>query len=217
VLLARRTRETLRLLARERWLGVLCGLAAASILWSVAPDVTLRRAAALFGTTAFGVYLASRYSVHELLRLVGWVLSAAVGLSVVTAIFFPNLGISPDDEAWRGIFVHKNNFGRAMALACLVLLFRVRQAGLANRVITAAVLVLAGVALYGSHSVAGILNAVAVVVTMPLWLIFRLRRALAVAPRGFAPVVLLRASMWVRTVARILIAPGRSESLPAPP
>ena len=42
LLLARRTRETVGLLCRERWLGLLCGLAATSILWSVAPDVTLR-------------------------------------------------------------------------------------------------------------------------------------------------------------------------------
>src|SRR5206468_7239709 len=70
LLLARRTRETLALLYRERWLGLLCGLAATSILWSVAPDVTLRRTAALFATTGFGIYLAPRCTAHARLPLV---------------------------------------------------------------------------------------------------------------------------------------------------
>ena len=133
VLLSTRGREIFRLLSRERWLVLLCGLAAVSVMWSVAPDVTFRRTVALFGTTAFGVYLASRYSVHDLLRLLGWVLTAIVVLSVVTVFFFPNHGISPEDGTWRGIFVHKNALGRAMALACLAFLFRVCQRGIANR------------------------------------------------------------------------------------
>src|SRR5207245_20688 len=99
-------------------------------------DVTLRRAAALFGTTAFGLYLSSRYTVHELLRLVSWVMGVAVVLSAAAAVFIPIQGVSLDDGGWRGIFIHKNALGRAMAFACLVLVFRLRQSGLAGRAAT---------------------------------------------------------------------------------
>jgi len=206
LLLARRTRETVGLLCRERWLGLLCGLAATSILWSVATDVTLRRTAALFGTTAFGIYLASRYTAHELLRLVAWVLSAAAILSVVASLFFPGYGISIDDGAWRGIFVHKNALGRAMALSCLVLLFKLRHGVLLNRLILAGVLALAAVALLGSSSVAGFLTAMVVVVTIPLWPIFRLRRAPAVAAAVFALMAIIGAGIWLSTVADVMVA-----------
>jgi len=214
LLLARRTRETLGLLYRERWLALLCGLAAVSILWSVAPDVTLRRTAALFGTTAFAVYLASRYTVHELLRLVSWVLTAAVVLSVVAAVFFPSYGISSDDGTWRGIFVHKNSLGRAMALACLTLLFKIRHGRLPNRLIAAAVLVLAAVALLGSSSVAGFLTAFAVVATMPLWPIFRLRRAPAVAVTVFAVMAMIGVGYWLSSMADVMVtAVGKDPGL----
>src|SRR6266852_5005289 len=205
VLLSTRAKEIFRLLARERWIVLLCGLAAASILWSVAPDVTFRRTVALFGTTAFGVYLASRYTVHDLLRLVGWVLTAAMVLSVFAALFFPIQGISPEDGTWRGIFVHKNALGRAMALTCLALLFWLRQGGLVNRVITAGLLILAGGALLGSHSLAGLLTAVAVVVTMPLWPIFRLRRALAVPAVVFALMASVGAAVWLGSAADVMM------------
>jgi len=214
VLLSTRAKEIFRLLARERWIVLLCGLAAASVLWSVAPDVTFRRTVALFGTTAFGVYLASRYTVHDLLRLVGWVLTAAVVLSVLAALFFPILGISPEDGTWRGIFVHKNALGRAMALACLVFLFRFCQRGMTNRLTGAALLALAVVALVGSHSVAGLLTALTVVVTTPLWPIFRLRHTLLVAAGVFILIAIGCSAIWLSTASDVMVsAVGKDPSL----
>ena len=214
VLLSTRGREIFRLLSRERWLVLLCGLAAVSVMWSVAPDVTFRRTVALFGTTAFGVYLASRYSVHDLLRLLGWVLTAIVVLSVVTVFFFPNHGISPEDGTWRGIFVHKNALGRAMALACLAFLFRVCQRGIANRLASLALLLLAVVALLGSRSVAGLLTAVTVAVTMPLWPVFRLRRTLMVAAAVFILIVVGGSAIWLITASDVMVsAVGKDPSL----
>jgi len=196
VLLATRAKETLQLLGRERWLLLLCGLVAASIMWSVAPGVTFRRTAALFGTTAFGVYLASRYRVHELMWLVRWVLSAAAVLSAVFVVVVPVDGIS-DDGAWRGIFAHKNFLGHIMALTIVVLLFELRNRGMVDRIATAAIFVGSCMALLESRSVAGLLVAVVVVVTMPLWPIFRLRRALAVAAAVFALLAIAATALWL--------------------
>ncbi len=198
VLLATRLRAVAQLLRGERWLLLLSVLAAVSVFWSVAPDVTFRRTVAIFGTTAFGVYLAARYSVHDLLRLAAWVLGCAAVLSVAFVVFLPAYGID-DDGAWRGIFAHKNSLGRAMALAVLTLLFRMRQHGSANRLITIGLLVLSGVVLAGSRSVAGFLTAVAVATTLPLWPIFRLRSALAISAGLFVMIGLAGAAVYIST------------------
>jgi len=213
MLLATRAKAVLQLLGRERWLVLLCGVAAVSVIWSVAPGVTFRRTVALFGTTAFGVYLASRYTVAELLRLLCWVLGAATLLSVAVAVYASNLG-SGDGGGWLGIFVHKNTLGRAMALTILVFLFQLRQRGIVNRVASVAMLAVACVALLGSHSVAAMLTAVAVVVTFPLWPILRLQRMLAVAAAVFVLIAVITAACWIGTDTDVMVtAVGKDPSL----
>jgi len=214
LLLAARARSTLLLLGRERWLILLCGLAAASVIWSAAPGVTFRRTIALFGTTAFGVYLASRYTVAELLRLLCWVLGAAMVLSVAVVVYAPNLGIGSGDTGWLGIFVHKNTLGRTMALTILVFLFQLRQRGTANRLVSVAMLGVACLTLLGSQSIAGMLTAATVVVTVPLWPILRLQRTLVVASAVFVLMVVITAACWIGTDIEVMVATvGKDPSL----
>jgi hypothetical protein len=65
---------------------VLVGIALASAIWTVAPDITLRRSLLLLGTTLFGIYLAMRYSLREQLQLLSWALGLVILLSIVFAI-----------------------------------------------------------------------------------------------------------------------------------
>src|SRR5262249_61148117 len=106
---------------------------------------------------------------------------------------------------WRGSSVHRTSPGRALARACLPLLFKIRHGRLPNRLIAAAVLVLAAVALLGSSSVAGFLTAFAVVATMPLWPIFRLRRAPAVAVTVFAVMAMIGVGYWLSSMADVMV------------
>jgi O-antigen ligase len=94
------------------WLVVL--IAFASAVWSVTPDITLRRAANFTGTTLFGVYLAARWRPSELARL----LVAAGLLMAIASIGL--LAVSPGkaimaggtvDGSLRGAFSHKNMLG----------------------------------------------------------------------------------------------------------
>ncbi|WP_134684443.1 O-antigen ligase family protein [Brevibacillus migulae] len=119
-----RWKRVLQVMKRDKWLVLLLFFTTCSLFWSYAPEVTLRRIVALFGTTAFGIYLAARYSMKEQLRLVAFMLGAAIVLSVIFAWVLPGYGIYSEDrgEAWRGIFVHKNILGRLMALSSLVFL-----------------------------------------------------------------------------------------------
>jgi exopolysaccharide production protein ExoQ len=125
LLVAMRWRQVAYTATRDKLLLLLLGIAIVSVLWSVAPELTLRRSVALVGTTLFGAYLATRYSTNELLRLLAWALGIVVLLSIVFALALPSYGIytDPRGEAWRGIYWHKNALGRTMALSAMVFLF----------------------------------------------------------------------------------------------
>jgi exopolysaccharide production protein ExoQ len=110
---------------RDKLLLALVGVALISVLWSVTPEVTLRRGIALVGTTLFGAYLATRYSLREQLRLVAWVMGIAALLSLLVSLGLPSFGISSEPGTagdWKGIFSHKNTLGRNMSLGALVFL-----------------------------------------------------------------------------------------------
>ncbi len=123
LLIVSRWRLFLSLATRNKLLLVLVGVVLASVLWSAAPDVTLRRGVALVGTTLFGAYLGARYGLGELLRLLAWTLGIVALLSLLVALALPSYGISSTSLTagdWKGVFVHKNILGREMALSALV-------------------------------------------------------------------------------------------------
>jgi exopolysaccharide production protein ExoQ len=123
-----RWKSFLRVVARDPLVVALVGVALLSVTWSIAPDITLRRGVALGLTTAFGWYLAARYSLRDVLRLVTYGLGATLVASVVFALWYPELGISAGatDGAWQGAFLHKNALGKYAALSALlfILLWR---------------------------------------------------------------------------------------------
>lgn len=117
-------KQFIHVASRNKLLLLLIGIALVSFLWSAAPLVTVRRSLALVGTTLFGVYLATRYSPSQLLRIIAWTFGIGAVLSVVFALALPEYGIQPYGGAmtWRGIYRHKNLLGRLMGLNAIVLL-----------------------------------------------------------------------------------------------
>ena len=110
---------------RDKFLLLLMGIALVSVLWSVAPEVTLRRNVALVGTTMVGAYLATRYELSELLRLLAWAMGIAALLSLAFGLALPSYGIDNHSAAgaWQGIYSGgKNELGRSMALSALTFL-----------------------------------------------------------------------------------------------
>jgi len=117
VLIAFNLREFLRLFGRHPWLLMLLAIAVLSTLWSDSPGFTARRSLVLLASTSFGVYLATRYSLREILRLL-WILGviAAIG-SFLVVWRKPEMGIASGATAgdWQGLFGQKNTLGRFMA------------------------------------------------------------------------------------------------------
>ncbi len=120
--------------AEIAWPLAYVGLTIASVAWSDAPELTLRRAAALVGAMTFAAWLAARWDLRRLYRAVAWALAAIALASVVLLLAEPALAIHPASSQhagdWRGALLHKNLLGREMALgAALAVAFALSTRG----------------------------------------------------------------------------------------
>lgn len=120
-----RWRGVIQGLPNIKWILGLTLLAAASALWSNDPSKTLRGSIVLLGTTAFGLYFGTRFTASEQLRLLVWTCFLFILPSYLIAIILPAYGVQHDgtQDAWRGIFMHKNALAEAAVFAMLVLAF----------------------------------------------------------------------------------------------
>jgi exopolysaccharide production protein ExoQ len=146
VLTLKRPKTWWRATSSDLSLVALLAWTIASVMWSDAPDVTLRRSLALLGTSFVGVYLAARYSLESQLRLLG----AGLGLVVTYNAYlaFRQPGVLSAGE-FAGGFVHKNVLAKMMALATLVFLSmawnrRVRIVALSAGAVAFALVVISG-------------------------------------------------------------------------
>jgi len=120
-LLCLRSKDTLKTIKQGTIIWLLVILVPLSALWSNIPDVTFRGAFAFIESCAFGLYLASRYSLQEQLKLI----TMAVGLTALISLFYtfslPSHGIENGIHAgaWRGPFIQKNIFARTLLLGSL--------------------------------------------------------------------------------------------------
>ena len=128
-LLALRWRRTIYVLRKNSLLWCFVGFIVVSALWSFEPSVTLRRSIAIVGTTAFGLYISSRYTLKEQLEILGWTFGIITLLSWVYGLLLPSYGIMSGvhEGSWRGIYTHKNGLGREMVSAFIIFLLLLRN------------------------------------------------------------------------------------------
>ncbi|MCS6879119.1 MAG: O-antigen ligase family protein [Geminicoccaceae bacterium] len=121
-----RARAVLAALRDTPLLVLLVVWVACSTLWSVAPEITARRALAFATFSLLAVVLAASFTPRALLERLVWLALALMGASLVFRLALPELG-TMSDGAWRGAFTHKNGLGQAANLAVLVLLLAWRH------------------------------------------------------------------------------------------
>ena len=121
-LLAIRWKTFVYVLTKDLFIFPLVGLALLSVLWSFSPNDTLIRTIALIGSTLFGVYLATRYTLKQQVLLLGSTFGLILLFSFVYAILLPKYGLEHGIHAgaWRGVFAHKNHLGGFMILSSAV-------------------------------------------------------------------------------------------------
>lgn len=107
------------------WIVALLLLALASTLWSQNPSLTLQATVLLTGTTLFGIYLGTRYTVQEQLRLLALTCGLVILSSYIVALLLPHYGLdqSVGYSAWQGVFIQKNGLAQAAVLSALVFWF----------------------------------------------------------------------------------------------
>jgi O-antigen ligase len=122
ILLLSRCKAFIRAFFQPRLLILLLSLTLISTFWSEAPATTFRRSVALFCTTFFGLYFATRYDRREQLKL----LANVCWIGVIGSLVFGSLGLgTPIDRlqgSWYGLYVQRNGLGRMMVLSLLVFL-----------------------------------------------------------------------------------------------
>ena len=119
-LIVRQWRRFLYFGTRDITLLLLVGLALLSFFWSESPASTLSNGRALVRVTAFGVYLAMRYSIRDQIKLLAWSFGLLTVISFISGIVQPFRGIRSD--AWRGAFPHKNYLARMMVISATTFL-----------------------------------------------------------------------------------------------
>ncbi len=115
-LLLLRWKQALYTLTREPLIPALLALVFASSLWSSLPSRTITDSITLAGSTLFGLYLATRYSLKQQLGLICWAFGIGVVLSFPFALLLPAYGKMGGLHAgaWRGVYTHKNGLGATM-------------------------------------------------------------------------------------------------------
>lgn len=100
-----------------------------SLIWSQRPDKTLTGSIGIIGTTLFGLYLGSRFTLKEQLKLLAWACGIVSVLSILFIVFLPKYGIMGGVHAGipRGAFTHKNGMGKFMVFSTCVFLLMVKD------------------------------------------------------------------------------------------
>ena len=124
LLLLLRWKKVIKVMKKEKIIVLLVGIAVFSFMWSSLPKKTITRGIAIVGTSLFGLYLASRYTIKEQLKILGYMYGIAVVLSFVFIVAIPKYGIMAGihEGRWRGIYNHKNTLGKVIAPGLVVFL-----------------------------------------------------------------------------------------------
>jgi O-antigen ligase len=91
-----------------------------STIWSIHPDLTIRRGAGYVVTILVAANLAVRFDLIERLKILSWSFAISGTSSLIFAIVLPQYGVMQIADlagAWQGVFPHKNMFGPVMAVA----------------------------------------------------------------------------------------------------
>lgn len=152
----------------------LTGFALSSIVWSVTPGETADFSRALIRTTLFGVYLATRFSLKEQMKLMAYTLGLLVILSIIFSIVIPSQGLQvyEGDLVWRGAFSHKNSMARMMTVAIL-LFTSTFITDRKNRQISGILLALAGILLIMSKGTTALVMSLLGMMLFPFFLFLR--------------------------------------------
>ncbi|WP_298915034.1 O-antigen ligase family protein [uncultured Nostoc sp.] len=158
-LIALRWKKVTYVFSRDKFIWALIGVCALSSFWSLDPDTTVRRVFALAATTIFGLYLASRYTLKEQLKLCAYMFGISAVMCFLFVIFLPQYGLgnAVDGAGWRGIYPSKNSLGETFVVSAAIFFFQA-MTNQENRWVSWLGYVASGVLIFFSKSTTSIVN-----------------------------------------------------------
>jgi exopolysaccharide production protein ExoQ len=200
--------------ARIAWpMLALASLCVLSTMWSIEPQLTLRRSAYLAGATLFGVYLGGRYSIAELSKMLLTAFYLMCGFTLLYWIVAPIYVLDAGHEnALRGLAGHKNGFGEIMSIFLLNALLYKPQKN--RKLLRYASILIAGALLFASRSSTSILVCFGVACLVPFLSLFKLTPKQR-WPAIFLALVILSATGYaaLNSADSLLAAVGRDSTL----
>jgi exopolysaccharide production protein ExoQ len=121
LLLLLHPRAVLAAFVRHPALALLLAWVWGSVLWSLDPGISARRAMALTSYTLIACWLVAAYEPAALLRRLAWLMLVVLLLSLAFAAALPKLAFMPDSGQLRGVFTHKNVLGQQLVIAAILL------------------------------------------------------------------------------------------------
>lgn len=120
-LIIARFKSVVRPALRDVFLWGLVATIVISFFWSDFPSISRKAGTNVLQTTLFGLYLASRYTLKEQVRIIAWALGIGAVITVMYTLAFRGGGIESGTHAgaWRGPLLHKNLLSRLMLLPAL--------------------------------------------------------------------------------------------------
>ncbi len=196
-----------------------------SFAWSAAPDKTLTGSIGMIGTTLFGLYIASRYTLKEQLKLVAWAFGIVIVLSLLFIVALPQYGIMGGVHAGapRGVFTHKNGLGKFMVLSLMAFLLLVTSPGSKKLFPWLGIVTSVGL-IVASASAGALLNGVMLTAIVLLSSqVFKLKLPLFISVLLLAILLALSVTVWFSEIAtpvlelfeRDLTLTGRTDIWPA--
>jgi exopolysaccharide production protein ExoQ len=124
-----RGREVVPVLAISKMFWIFMAWAVASVIWSIDPELTVRRLILFFAPVIVALYAAARFDPATTIRLAGWAYFWTIVASAIVAVLFPRVGVMHDSAMalkwadlaegarlegdWSGTLGHKNVLGFA--------------------------------------------------------------------------------------------------------
>lgn len=138
---------------------LLLGLTFASVLWSISPSITLRRAVGLAGATLIAYFIAIRFTPREICKIVAVMLLVTMWASLALAALSPSLAFMPYEGELRGVFLNKNSLGWVAGAGVMIAVTMLRDK-VGSRVFSAMLLTGSLVCLALSGSMTGAISLV---------------------------------------------------------
>lgn len=176
LLLLLRWRTSIRTALQNKAIWFIILLTLLSFIWSDLSDDSLRKGINAFATSLFGLYLASRFSLREQIKLLTIALGVVTVASFLFSLAFPSVAIETGANAgaWRGPLTQKNLLSRVMLLSSFVFFFDMLNQPIKQRRIHYVLMVLSLLLVLLSNSKTALLILFVLLLLSPLYLLLKM-------------------------------------------